>query len=203
MNDISIKKLCLGTVTFGMSYGIANKRGQINKEEVFRILDYCNKVGINTLDTAAAYGESEKVIGEYLEGKEQGFEVISKLPVLESFENQKITQAFDNSLSNLKSKSIYGYLVHKFDNFSQNEKLWETLENLKRQHLVEKIGFSIYRPKELDFILSKDISFDIIQIPYSVFDTRFAGHFEFLTEKGVEIFASICFSSGFDVFDSG
>ena len=59
-------KLILGTAQFGMDYGINNLRGKIPKSEVFEVLDYALDAGIDTLDTAYNYGQSERIIGEYL-----------------------------------------------------------------------------------------------------------------------------------------
>jgi hypothetical protein len=47
MNIELVNKLCLGTVQFGLDYGIANRRGKIPKEEIFEILEYARKVGID------------------------------------------------------------------------------------------------------------------------------------------------------------
>ena len=59
------KKLVLGTTQFGLSYGINNKVGQVSNNEVVRILDYAYEKGLDVLDTAPVYGNSEKLIGDY------------------------------------------------------------------------------------------------------------------------------------------
>ncbi len=53
-------KLALGTAQFGMNYGIANSSGKVNHEEAREILSLGRSVGIDTLDTAIAYGDSEE-----------------------------------------------------------------------------------------------------------------------------------------------
>ena len=58
-NQIPAKRLILGTAQFGLPYGISNQRGQIPEAEVAAILAEAAKAGIDTLDTAAAYGSSE------------------------------------------------------------------------------------------------------------------------------------------------
>jgi hypothetical protein len=52
-------ELMLGTVQFGLDYGVANTAGQVNKIKVKRILDFGKQEGINILDIAIGYGESE------------------------------------------------------------------------------------------------------------------------------------------------
>jgi aryl-alcohol dehydrogenase-like predicted oxidoreductase len=64
-----LEKICLGTAQFGLDYGINNTRGKIPKNEVFGILEYALQNGIEFIDTAYAYGDSEKVLGEFI--KEQ------------------------------------------------------------------------------------------------------------------------------------
>lgn len=201
MSSITTEKLCLGTATFGLVYGIASKTCKVAKNEVFRILDYCHSIGLNALDTAFSYGESEKVIGDYIRNNNCNFRIMSKLPALEKFDSQEIENTFYESLRRLRLKSIYGYLIHRFDDFSKYEELWEVLQRLKDRQLVEKIGFSLYRPQELEFIFSRDISFDILQVPYSVFDMRFSDFFKALKEKNVEINVRSVFLQGLMFLD--
>ena len=59
-----VSRLAIGTAQFGMSYGIANSVGQVSLKEVSKILALARKEGVDTLDTAIAYGESERVLGQ-------------------------------------------------------------------------------------------------------------------------------------------
>ena len=68
-------KLGLGTVQFGCNYGISNKKGQVPYEEIKKILEYAQNVGIDTLDTASLYGNSEKVLGQF---NLDNFKVVTK-----------------------------------------------------------------------------------------------------------------------------
>ena len=56
-------KLALGTVQFGLPYGIANQSGQASREDAAAIIANARLGGIDTLDTAIAYGESEICLG--------------------------------------------------------------------------------------------------------------------------------------------
>ena len=60
------EKLVIGTTQFGMHYGIANQKGKVHSSEVSSILDFAYTTNISILDTAKTYGNSEKVIGDYL-----------------------------------------------------------------------------------------------------------------------------------------
>ena len=59
-----MNKLALGTAQFGMNYGIGSSSGRVPINEVKKILDYAKSINIDMLDTASAYGESEKTLGE-------------------------------------------------------------------------------------------------------------------------------------------
>ena len=58
-------ELCLGTVQFGMDYGISGQK-QPSVEQAVEMLDYAVQNGINTIDTANAYGTAENVVGAFL-----------------------------------------------------------------------------------------------------------------------------------------
>ena len=75
-----MKKIAIGTAQFGMPYGIANKNGQLDENEITKILDLAWKNNIDTLDTAKVYGNSEESIGKYIiKRQESSWNVITKL----------------------------------------------------------------------------------------------------------------------------
>ncbi len=196
MNPKLIHKLCLGTAQFGMDYGIANKRGRPSKGEIFEILEYAHKAGINTLDTAYSYGSSEEIIGEYLSAYGNNFNIISKMPHLDESNSRDVGKYFSETLKKLKIQKIYGYMVHKFDDLITCKDLWTEIEFLKQQRLTDKIGVSLYKPEELEYLLNNEISFDIVQVPYNIFDHRFENYFPILKERNVEIHIRSVFLQG-------
>ena len=186
-------KLALGTVQFGLDYGISNATGKITPVEVAGILGLAKASGINLLDTAAAYGESEQVLGEQLrEGKLQ-FNVVSKLPNCAA---DKVKVTFQNSLTRLGLSELYGYLVHDFEWFRQQSAIWQELRRLKQEGKVQKIGFSVYLPEQVNWLLETEFVPDLIQVPYSLFDQRFAPLFPVLQERGVEVHVRSVFLQG-------
>ena len=64
-----MSRLALGTAQFGLDYGINNKTGKVSEPAVALILAEAAKNGIECLDTAAAYGDSEDVIGNISTGR--------------------------------------------------------------------------------------------------------------------------------------
>jgi aryl-alcohol dehydrogenase-like predicted oxidoreductase len=185
-----ISKLILGTVQFGLNYGINNNTGKVSTDEVKQIFSICEKHGITKLDTSHAYGDSEKVLGEI--GSNFNFQIISKYPQIK----QNIRTTFYESLSQMKRNKIYGYLVHHFDYYVEKPFIWNDMASLKKDNLVDKIGFSIYDTKELEYLFNRNIDFDIIQFPYNIFDRSFEPYLEELKRRNIEIHTRSVFLQG-------
>lgn len=183
-------KIVLGTVQFGLQYGI-NSAGRPGEETVKRILAEASKGGITTMDTSSAYGNSEEILGECIT-PETGFKIVSKYPKGETSVDEK----FNGSLSRLKVKQLYGYLLHHFEVYKNNPKVWDEFIALKESGKVQKIGFSLYTPEDLQFILDKKSPFDLIQVPFNIFDKKFLPLMKEVHEKGVEIHVRSTFLQG-------
>lgn len=191
-----VSRLSLGTVQFGQDYGIANKNGKVPPGEAAEILDYAQSVGVDCLDTAFAYGESENVIGKYLREKPNNFKIVSKCPSLEPYRPGKVEGFLEQSLGRLGIKKLYGYLLHRSSDIFINGDPWNELARFKKNGSVKKIGFSLYSPDELVSLLDRGIDFDIVQVPYSIFDRRFEKYFDLLKRNGKEIHVRSVFLQG-------
>lgn len=172
-----MSKLCLGTVQFGMKYGINNKYGQPSVEDCFEMFDIALDSGINKIDTAAAYGSAEELIGKYIYERcnTKDIQIISKLrPNILSTDNrtpQQIvrTQAIA-SLNRMHVDVLDGYLLHTPE-YIYNADIVEGLQKIKKEGLVKNIGVSIYDIKEGFAAIDTGVV-DYVQLPYSVFDQR-------------------------------
>lgn len=174
---LSIKKIAIGTAQFGLDYGISNLSGKTEHDEVSRILQYCVGNGINTLDTAFAYGESEVVLGR---NELSSFAVVSKfLPPNSS--TPSITQQFQASLNRLNLPRLYGYLSHRALNVSMED--WNILQNYKSEGKIKKTGFSFNEPEEVDAVLEKGFIPDLVQAPFNFLDNRFRKKLMYLKNK--------------------
>lgn len=183
-------KIVLGTVQFGLNYGINNSNGQTDEEEVAHILEEANHNFIYTLDTSAAYGNSESVLGRNIGNIP--FNIISKYPQ----GKLSVEEVFNNSLKLLKTNSLYGYLVHHFEFYQSCPEIFDSFRKLKEDNKVRKIGFSIYNPEQLQILLDKNVKFDIIQFPYNIFDRQFEPYFPTLLELGIEVHTRSAFLQG-------
>ena len=186
-------KLVLGTAQFGLQYGV-NSAGRPGEEAVREILAAAWEGGITTLDTSSAYGNAEQVLGQCLRAP---FRLISKYPKGEA----SVRASFDESLRRLGTESLYGYLLHHFEVFRNRPSVWEDFLYLRAEGRVRKIGFSLYEPPELEFILERDIPFDLLQIPFNLFDRKFLPYMKELHEKGVEIHVRSTFLQGLFFMD--
>ena len=190
-----MNKLALGTVQFGLDYGITNNTGKAQIREVASILDYAKKKNINVLDTASGYGNSEEVLGNI---GINHFQIVTKTTSINNGID-KVIESFYQSLKNLNQQKIDGLLIHNIEEVKneQFDVLFQELTGLKQQGLIDKIGFSIYTPEETDFLL-QNFDFDLIQVPFNVFDTRLlqGGQLQRLKNKGIEIHARSVFLQG-------
>lgn len=187
-----MSKIVLGTVQFGINYGINNTSGQVMPEEVVKILQIASKNGIQTLDTSSAYGTSEHVLGYALRQTNLQFNIVSKYPK----GDLGVKETFLQSLQNLGVKSLYGYLVHHFDFYQNHSEIFDNMRQLKDEGLIQKIGFSLYNPQQLQYLLDHKVQFDLIQFPYNIFDRQFEPYMPQLIGNGVEIHTRSAFLQG-------
>jgi aryl-alcohol dehydrogenase-like predicted oxidoreductase len=191
-------KIALGTAQFGQEYGVANTRGRVSEETAQNILNLARELGVNTLDTAAAYGISEQVLGRT--GVDV-FNVISKVPPgTEQIKNPAswVKRCIDQSLSNLGCSSLYGLLLHRPLDLLQpsGRKLYNALVDIKRQGLAKKIGISVYGPDDLEKLVA--FEFDLVQAPMNILDRRLknSGWLEKLSQQGIEVHVRSAFLQG-------
>ena len=185
-----MSKIVLGTVQFGLHYGV-NSAGRPSEEAVKGILAEAAKGGITALDTSSAYGNSEEILGKCAT-PDEGFKIVSKYSKGET----SVAEMFNGSLRRLKVKQLYGYLLHHFEVYKNNPKVWDEFIALKESRKVQKIGFSLYTPEELQFILDHNSPFNLIQVPFNIFDKKFLPYMKELHEKGVEIHVRSTFLQG-------
>ncbi len=196
-------KLGIGTAQWGLPYGVSNTYGVPSSEQIQTILNLAQKNDIHLLDTAFQYGTSEERIGSALVA-EHGFRIVTKTPALKTkhvtaAEAQTVEDSFRTSLKRLHQSSVEGLLIHHMPDLSADTDglLWKTLESLKKEGVVRKIGISVYTAAELDNAMAR-ITPDIVQIPFNVLDQRLleSGHLEKLKKKGIEVHARSVFLQG-------
>lgn len=193
------ERLALGTVQFGLPYGVAHAGPATPLAEVVRILQAADAAGICTLDTAHLYGDAESVIGEACRqaGLVDRFDIISKTPKfpaprLREADGKALIAACRQSLQRTGASALAGLLLHDVEDLFKpgGEFLFEALFELRDDGLVDAIGASVYDARQLDELLSR-MPVDLVQVPVSVFDQRLlrSGHLRALHDAGIEVHA--------------
>jgi len=192
-------KLALGTVQFGLDYGVANTDGKVDTTTMTSILQEAWSKGIDTLDTAISYGESEKRLGMT---NVKDWRIVTKLPEIPNEctnINTWILNQVQKSLLRLGVTRISALLLHRPDQLleSNGVEIWKALQDLKQKNIVKKIGFSVYDCNQLD-ALWDSFQPNIVQMPYNLLDQRFliSGWMKKMNDAGVEIHVRSIFLQG-------
>jgi len=193
-----MSEIILGTVQFGLDYGINNNAGKPNHNEVKSIFDYAYNNNINFLDTAEAYGNSHEIIGNYHENSGNKFEVTTKYCSARLDLPDNISERINHHLKILKISNLYCYMFHNYDDFKDYFNLFKLeLLELKSRGIIKKIGVSLHNNHNINDVLeNKEI--DLIQLPYNLFDNKSKREKVFLKAKknGVEIHTRSTFLQG-------
>jgi aryl-alcohol dehydrogenase-like predicted oxidoreductase len=201
--DLGLSRLAVGTVQFGLPYGIANRTGQPSFKQVCEILACAVENGATTLDTAAAYGESEAVLGRALceiRALDQ-VTIVSKVRHLKTMgqeqtpENQErwIRDSVVSSLERLGVDSLPVCLFHDTVDIAR----MDVLLALKQEGLVQHTGVSVVRPDQMEMVLSTP-GVDAIQVPMNMLDQRIkrSGDLARAADRGMAVFVRSVYLQG-------
>jgi len=191
----------LGTVQWGVDYGVANRDGRTPPAEVARILAAGRAAGLRVLDTAALYGDAESVLGAQ---DLTGLQVVTKTPryahaPITAADADDLKATLNRSLARLRLPAVHGLLAHHADDLLApgGERLIDALRELRDQGKVARIGVSIYDGAQLDAVLAR-FTPDLVQLPLNVFDQRLIvdGSLARLAALGVDIHVRSVFLQG-------
>jgi len=191
-------KLILGTVQFGLNYGINNIVGKPSKKNIKSILDSAYNNGIQLLDTAEAYGDSQNKIGEYHNNSTNKFNVITKFSSNAEGFSLNIIERVHNNLKILDVDKLYCYMFHSFDDFENHfENYRKELRLLKKNGIIDNIGVSVYTNNELESVLKFD-EISLVQLPFNLLDNdnKRGDILKKAKVKGIEIHTRSVFLQG-------
>lgn len=197
-------ELCLGTVQFGMDYGIRGKK-KPPLSDCLEMLDYAVHNGINTVDTANAYGEAEDVVGAFFQKNPEirrRIRLISKFRpnLLDDVSEERyypiMKSNLEESFRRLHTDYLDGYLLHSA-RYVYDDAIIETLVRLKSEGYVKAVGVSVYEADEAKAGILRG-SLDFLQLPYSVLDQRMlhSGIFALAGERGFPLHSRSAFIQG-------
>jgi len=157
-------KIILGTVQFGLDYGINNNYGKPDLNSINEILNKAYQAGIHTLDTAEAYGDAEAIIGSFHQNKSFRFDVNTKFRGGEELRTELI-----KAIEKLRIQRVHTFFYHSFNDYISYPGLPRKLKQLKSENLINQIGVSVYSNNELETACS-DPAIDVIQLPFNLLD---------------------------------
>lgn len=196
-------KIALGTVQFGLDYGISNIYGKTDKQEVSQILEHASNNLIDLIDTASMYGNSEEIIGKSINNL-SSWKIVTKTPHFNDIQinpshAKSLSNFFRQSLIKLNRKKVYALLLHSCDDLLKpnGKLLFEEMQILKSQGFVKKIGVSLYDEYQIEKILDK-FDIDIIQLPFNILDQKLliGGWLKKIKDNNIEIHARSPFLQG-------
>ena len=182
-------RIVLGTVQWGQAYGVANRTGQVSEPEAVKIMEAATKAGINTLDTARAYGTAEEVVGR---NAAPHWRVITKLSPWVTGANvgpaesaERVERSLDESCDALDRDVLDGVLLHRADQRLVGAgAAWSELRRQRDRGRVRAIGVSVVKVDEADAAI-EDPEVQLIQVPASLLDQRLlrSGFFDAAAER--------------------
>ncbi|MFT7900756.1 MULTISPECIES: aldo/keto reductase [Flavobacteriaceae] len=193
-----LDKIILGTVQFGLDYGINNSVGKPSRQKIAEILDLAYDKGIKILDTAEAYGNSHQVIADYHKNSKNRFKIISKYKKDVLSLPERLIDRVEKHLSDFKVDKLEGYLFHDFNEFLELVKRDEAeIKLIKEERLVEKIGVSVYSNEQIEEVLTYPF-IKLIQLPFNILDNdkKRKAILKKAKNKGVEIHTRSVFLQG-------
>ena len=193
-------KLSIGTAQFGFKYGICNKGGIVKNKEVKNIIQFCKLNKIYSIDTAKGYGRSHKILGSL---NLKNFQITTKISNIKKKTNKDlenyITLEIDKILKELNTKKIYALLIHDVSQLKGKfgKIFYNILQNIKKKKKFIKLGVSVYKKKELEFVI-KNFNIDIVNLPISIANQEFCekNYLLKIKRKKIEIHARSVFLQG-------
>lgn len=162
------RKLILGTVQFGIDYGVNNSIGKLEENQVLELFKIAHNQGIRILDTAEVYGNAHEIIGNFHKKNDDSrFKIITKFP--HSIKYNSINNKVLEYLEQLAVSSIEVLMFHSFESFKTNYKALDSLKELKSKGSIKNIGVSVYTNEHLKQLLNEDL-ITVIQFPFNMLD---------------------------------
>jgi aryl-alcohol dehydrogenase-like predicted oxidoreductase len=191
-------RLALGTAQLGMHYGVASSPGRPSADEIGRILRTALDLGVEYIDTAAAYGEAEVAIRRFLRAADHSgrVRVGTKTPRLPAGLSasalvHEVAAAIDRSRTRLGVETLDDLLIHSADDLREyGSRLIDVLMEHRDASRVRRIGLSIYDEADAMLALAHP-SLAAAQFPFNVFQRGLTdgGAVERLRLAGHETFA--------------
>ncbi|HIM30619.1 MAG TPA: aldo/keto reductase [Planctomycetes bacterium] len=206
--DLRLSRLTLGTVQFGLPYGVANRGGQTSYSDVVKILRVCLDGGVNCFDTAADYGTSEEVLGRALRELNalDRCNVVTKISALDDeasrdplLARQSIESSVRNSQRRLGLDTLPIVLFHR----ESDAPYMEVLDSLVTRGWIDHVGISCGNDSGSARRLAEQERAAVLQLPSNLLDRRHrdSGIFQWAASHQVAVFQRSVYLQGLLLMD--
>ena len=171
---------------------------RVGEREAVSVIQAVIEMGVDLLDTARAYTNSEHRIGLALQKTDRPVILSSKSPI----KTAKIYNDVQESLKQMKVKKVNIYHLHNVSNFEDYEKVlapggaYEGLKRARDEGLIDHIGITSHSLNVLERAI-EDGHFEVIMACYSFLEPEAAKKvFPLAKEKDVGVLAMKPYSGG-------
>ena len=175
---------------------LPQKNGRIDRTKARELIFNAIDNGVNFIDTAYLYGDSETFLGEILTGEYRSkVRICTKLPSINVRKYEDMENFLNEQLKRLNISCIDYYLIHAIDLKAYNRLIKKDLirfiKKAKSDGKIKNIGFSYHGPKE-DFETIVDaFDWDVVMVQYNYFDENVPASMEgieYAASKGLGVF---------------
>lgn len=175
------ERLALGTVQFGIDYGVTNSQGKVSFAEVVKILRLAHEGGLQILDSAATYGAAQEVIGKALREENlcEHFSVVTKVHLAKSHDLKgQLKRQIEQTLQELRGVPLHSVMIHHgYQLVDFAGELPKLLVEAQKEYGLSKLGASFYRVGEYEQA-AQEMRLDVVQVPFNVFNQSFEAAFQ-------------------------
>ena len=172
------------------------KNGKIDRDKAKELIYHAIDNGVNFIDTAYLYGDSEKFLGEILQGEYRDkVKICTKLPSINVKKYEDMEKFLDEQLERLQRDSIDYYLIHSVDFKTANRlfkrDLIKFLNKAKNEGKIKHAGFSYHGVREEFDLLIDAYDWDVVMVQYNYFDENVQASLEgieYAASKGMGVF---------------
>ena len=200
-------EVSLGTAEIGFDYGFkgSSHYSRPSLQDSIRLIHRALDLGINWVDTARAYGNSEEIIGQALQGTSLKPHIATKVrldsEVLKSGDatslRKEIFHSIEESLRALQIDSIDLLYIHNATpEILRRTVIRDSLEEAERKERIQVVGATCYQ-EESALAVMEDPLFRVLQVPFSLLNQRMSQRvFPEASRKGVGLFVRSVFLRG-------
>ncbi len=180
---LRVSEISLGTVELGLEYGLAAQGEMLrpSEEEAARLLNRALDLGVNLIDTARAYGESEAIVGRALASRRGEFFLCTKVQAVP----ERMEASIAESLRHLRMDTADLLLLHCAKaSEAEDERIRELLLAARDRGQTRFVGASVYGPEAARAAIESGI-YDCIQVAWSALDRRLEPLLPLARERGL------------------